>query len=151
MIARVVARAGPGAAPARACRQAVRRLSSGLAEGRSGAKPTLSGPGSAVHARSWMLKKKTPKEQRSSLVRVAVIAGSVMIVAWIAKTMVWKQGTAEFEELETRRQAMLDEYFATRDQQISPAVDWETVEKQAAAEERILEEAYARLPAAPRA
>lgn len=56
-----------------------------------------------------MLKKKTPKEQRSSLVRVAVIAGSVMIVAWIAKTMVWKQGTAEFEELETRRQAMLDE------------------------------------------
>lgn len=56
-----------------------------------------------------MLKKKTAKEQRSSLVRVAVIAGSVMIVAWIAKSMVWKQGTAEFEELELRRQAMLDE------------------------------------------
>jgi len=69
----------------------------------------MKGKGSAVQARSWMLQKKTKKQEQAGLIRVAMISGTVLAIAWVAKSLVWRKGTAEFEELEVKRQERLDE------------------------------------------
>jgi hypothetical protein len=60
-----------------------------------------------------MVQRRGKAENESGLKRAAAITGAVLLFAWVAKSVIWKQGTAEFEELEQRKQAKLDEVRET--------------------------------------
>lgn len=66
----------------------------------------LTGRGSAVAARMWMLD--NPR-MKSTAGRAALILVSIVGLAWVAKTIVWKVGTAEVAEVEQKLKANLND------------------------------------------
>jgi hypothetical protein len=112
----------------------------GAGEGIPGVgQPTLTGPGSAVKARAWMLRSSAASARESGLGRTLAIAAGILLVAWVAKSAVFKHGSSEFEENEARNLAKLNEYFQQQSAQRNPVVDWDKVEQEAAAEMALLE------------
>ena len=73
------------------------------------------------------------------MVRTFAIAAGILFTAWVAKSIVFKHGTTEFEENEARNLAKLNEYFQQQSAQRNPVVDWSKVEQEAAAEMAILD------------